>query len=126
MNFELRIAGPDDVVTYDDELVALRNANAINKQFLADRAAHPEHEVLCVATVHAVDLVENLPEVPTCTKSQTPIDDEKMRDITSVLIEGLNTDGSEHKQLALEQALEMLVPDEFAECKASWQWDSGR
>ena len=67
-----------------------------------------------------------LPEMPTCTKSQTPIDDEKMRDITSVLIEGLNTDGSEHKQLALEQALEMLVPDEFAECKASWQWDSGR
>ena len=56
----------------------------------------------------------------------TQIDDEKMRDITSVLIEGLNTDGSEHKQLALEQALEMLVPDEFAECKASWQWDSGR
>ncbi len=69
---------------------------------------------------------ENLPELPTCTESQTPIDDEKMRDITSVLIEGLNTDGSEHKQLALEQALEMLVPDEFAECKASWQWDSGR
>ena len=68
----------------------------------------------------------NLPEVPTCTESQTAIDDEKMRDITSVLIEGLNTDGSYHKQLALEQALEMLVPDEFAECKASWQWDSGR
>lgn len=67
-----------------------------------------------------------LPEVPTFTKSQTAIDDEKMRDITSVLIDGLNTDGSEHKQLALEQALEMLVPDEFAECKASWQWDSGR
>lgn len=126
MNFELRIAGPDDVVTYDDELVALRNANAINKQYLTDCAAHPGNEVLCVATVHTVDQEKNLPEVPTCTKSQTVIDDEKMRDITSVLIEGLNTDGSEHKQLALEQALEMLVPDEFAECKASWQWDSGR
>ena len=74
MNFELRVAGPDDVVTYDDELVALRNANAINKQYLADCAAHPGHEVLCVATVHAVEQVENLPEVPTCTKSQTAID----------------------------------------------------
>lgn len=126
MNFELRVAGPDTVDVMTDELEALRLANAVNKQYLADCAAHPGNEVLCVATVHVVEQVENLPEVPTCTKSQTAIDDEKMRDITSVLIEGLNTDGSEHKQLALEQALEMLVPDEFAECKASWQWDSGR
>lgn len=74
MNFELRIAGPDDVVTYDNELVALRNANAINKQYLNDRAAHPEQEVLCVATVHAVEMGANLPELPTCTNSQTAID----------------------------------------------------
>lgn len=126
MNFELRVAGPDTIDVMTDELEALRWANAINKQYLADRAMHPDNEVLCVATVYAVDIGENLPEVPTCTKSQTCIDDEKMRDITSVLIEGLNTDGSGHKQLALEQALEMLVPDEFVECKASWQWDSGR
>ncbi len=126
MNFELRVAGPDTVDVMTGELEALRLANAVNKQYLADCAAHPGNEVLCVATVHVVEQVENLPELPTCTKSQTVIDDEKMRDITSVLIEGLNTDCSEHKQLALEQALEMLVPDEFAECKASWQWDSGR
>ncbi len=55
--FEVRVAGPDDVVTYDDELVALRNANAINKQFLADCLKHPDpmDQVLCVATVHEVE-----------------------------------------------------------------------
>ena len=55
----------------------------------------------------------------------TQIDDEQMRNITTTLIEGLNTDGAYHKQFALEQALKMLVPDEFQECKASWQWESG-
>ena len=55
----------------------------------------------------------------------TQIDDEKMRDITSVLIEGLNTDGAHHKQYAMEQALKLLVPDEFDDCKASWQWMPG-
>ena len=55
--FEVRVAGPDDVVTYDDELVALRNANAINKQYVADCLAHPDpmEQVLCVATVHEVE-----------------------------------------------------------------------
>lgn len=71
MNFELRVAGPDTVDVMTDELEALRLANAVNKQYLADCAAHPGNEVLCVATVHAVEQVENLPEVPTCTKSQT-------------------------------------------------------
>lgn len=66
MNFELRIAGPDDVVTYDDELVALRNANAINKQYLADRASHPEQEVLCVATVHPGEPLPELPAINWC------------------------------------------------------------
>ncbi len=74
MNFELRVAGPDTVDVMTDELEALRLANAVNKQYLADCAAHPGNEVLCVATVHVVEQVENLPEVPTCTKSQTAID----------------------------------------------------
>lgn len=52
--FEVRIAGPDNVITYDDELVALRTANAVNKRYLADCLAHPDAHVLCVATVHAV------------------------------------------------------------------------
>jgi hypothetical protein len=54
--FEVRIAGPDDVITYDDELVALRNANAVNKQFLNDCLANPDDHVMCVATVHAVEV----------------------------------------------------------------------
>jgi hypothetical protein len=54
--FEVRIAGPDDVITFDDELVALRNANAVNKQFLADCLAHPDDHVMCVATVHLVEV----------------------------------------------------------------------
>jgi len=71
MNFELRVAGPDTIDVMTDELEALRRANAINKQYLADRAMHQDNEVLCVATVYAVDIGENLPELPTCTKSQT-------------------------------------------------------
>lgn len=55
----------------------------------------------------------------------TQLDDEQMRDITSILIEGLNTDGAHHKQHALEQALKRLVPDEFEECKSSWGWEPG-
>ena len=76
MNFELRVAGPDTIDVMTDELEALRWANAINKQYLADRAMHPDNEVLCVATVYAVDIGENLPELPTCTKSQTATSDE--------------------------------------------------
>ena len=55
----------------------------------------------------------------------TQIDDNRMRDITSALIDGLNANGAHHKQYALEQALKMLVPDEYDDCKASWQWESG-
>lgn len=52
--FEVRVAGPDDVIRFDDELRALRHANEINKVYVADRLAHPDplEEVLCVATVH--------------------------------------------------------------------------
>lgn len=55
MEYELRIAGPDDVIVFGDELEAHQRANEINKQYLEDRAAHPDNEVLCVATVHEVD-----------------------------------------------------------------------
>ena len=55
MEYELRIAGPDDVIVFSDELEAYQRANEINKQYLEDRAKHPTQEVLCVATVHEVD-----------------------------------------------------------------------
>jgi hypothetical protein len=50
--FEVRVAGPDDVVPFSDELPALRHANLINQQYLADCLKNPGNEVLCVATVH--------------------------------------------------------------------------
>ena len=53
------------------------------------------------------------------------IPDDTIRDITSTLIDGLTTDGAHHKQYALEEALRMLVRDEFAACKSSWGWDDG-
>lgn len=52
MPFEVRVAGPDDLIPFGDELAAHRCANATNKAYLADRLAHPDSEVLCVATVH--------------------------------------------------------------------------
>jgi hypothetical protein len=55
MEYELRIAGPDDVIVFSDELEAHQLANEINKQYLLDRAAHPGQDVLCVATVHEID-----------------------------------------------------------------------
>ena len=50
--YEVRVAGPDDVYTFPDEISALREANGINKLFLADLLKHPNDMVLCVATVH--------------------------------------------------------------------------
>lgn len=50
--YEVRVSGPDDVLEFDDELVALRQANGINKTYLQDRMRNPDSEVLCVATVH--------------------------------------------------------------------------
>jgi hypothetical protein len=52
--FEVRVAGPDDVAPFDDELTALRYANAINVEYAADclRNPDPMDHVLCVATVH--------------------------------------------------------------------------
>lgn len=51
--FEVRVFGPDDVHYFDDEVDALRAANAINKEYLADRLRHPNDEVMCVAAVYA-------------------------------------------------------------------------
>ena len=55
IDWEMRIAGPDDVLVFSDELEALQRTNEVNKQYLADRLTHPDSEVLCVATVHRVD-----------------------------------------------------------------------
>ena len=54
--YEVRVAGPDDVHTHDDELTALRQANQINQAFLADLLKHPDpaDQVLCLATVQLV------------------------------------------------------------------------
>ena len=51
MSFIVHVAGPDDVMRFNDELVAHRHANEINKTYLADRLKNPNSEVLCVATV---------------------------------------------------------------------------
>ena len=45
--------------------------------------------------------------------------------LSSLLIDGLNTDGAHHKQYYLEEVLRLLAPDEFGECKAIWQWEDG-
>lgn len=54
MPFEVRIAGPDDVIPFADELDAHRRANIINQQHVADCLKNPAPEayVMCVATVH--------------------------------------------------------------------------
>lgn len=54
--WEVRVAGPDDVHQHATELEALRQANQINQQYVADCLKHPdpEDQVLCVATVHGI------------------------------------------------------------------------
>ena len=58
-------------------------------------------------------------------KHITTITHNKLRNITSVLIDGLNTDGSHHKQYYLEEALRLLAPGELKDCKLSWNWEDG-
>lgn len=58
--YEMRVAGPDDVIVFSDELEALQRANEVNKAYLTDRAANPDSEVLCVATVTEVETEEML------------------------------------------------------------------
>ena len=46
--------------------------------------------------------------------------------LTKLLIEGLLTDGSHHKQHYLDKALRMLAGDEFTDkVKFRFQWDDG-
>jgi len=52
--YKMKIAGPDDVLTFSDELDALRRANEVNKVYLADLLKNPGNEVLYLATVHEV------------------------------------------------------------------------
>ena len=61
MQYEMKVAGPDDVVVFSDELEALQRANDVNKQYLQDRMNHPDSEVLCVATVHEISESEIKP-----------------------------------------------------------------
>lgn len=87
--YEVRVAGPDDVHTHDDEVSALRQANEINKAYLADCLKHPDpaDQVLCVATVHGEptgnDLLawacgrwrEEVQDRPLWNKNRRPLDD---------------------------------------------------
>ncbi|HET8695002.1 MAG TPA: hypothetical protein VFM33_10080 [Aquabacterium sp.] len=56
--WEVRISGPDDVLTLDAEIDALRQANEINKAFVADCLKNPDDHVLCVATVNGITAKE--------------------------------------------------------------------
>lgn len=53
------------------------------------------------------------------------IPENRLREVTAELVEGLTTDGGLHKQYHLEEALHLLVPNEFEECKKSWGWVDG-
>lgn len=53
--WEVHVAGPDDIVAFPTEIDALRRANEVNKAYLTDRLAHPKDDVLCVATVRAIE-----------------------------------------------------------------------
>lgn len=61
VRYELRIAGPDDVIVFADEVEALYRANDVNIQYLSDREKHPDNEVMCIATVHRVAAPEVKP-----------------------------------------------------------------
>lgn len=55
--WEVRIAGPDDVLTFDSETEAHRYARGINgvaKQ--ANAPLHASERVLCHATVHRIEV----------------------------------------------------------------------
>ncbi len=50
---------------------------------------------------------------------------DQIREITTQIIDGLCTDGAHHKQWHLENLLQLIVPDEFEDAKADWQWEEG-
>jgi len=55
MKYRVHVVGPDDIVDFDSEIDALREANAINKVYIQQGAAHGwENSVLCVAYVYQV------------------------------------------------------------------------
>ena len=57
VRWEVRIAGPDDVLTFDSEIEAHRYAKGINDVAAwANAPLHMEDRVLCHATVHRVEL----------------------------------------------------------------------
>ncbi len=62
--FEVRVAGPDDVYIFGEELLALQCANGINKTFVSDceKCQSSSEYVLCVATVHEISGEENYVE----------------------------------------------------------------
>lgn len=52
--YEVRVAGPDDVIPMPDEISALRYADSVNKAFLEYHLQNPGKEVILhIATVHA-------------------------------------------------------------------------
>jgi len=53
------------------------------------------------------------------------ISDDTFHNVVSMIIDGLTTDGAHHKQWALEEALRLLVPDDFDTCKSSSDWEDG-
>lgn len=53
MNYQMHIAGPDDVIEYGSEIEALREANVINKLYLEKRDQYGDDAPLMVATVAA-------------------------------------------------------------------------
>lgn len=54
--WEVRIAGPDDVLTFDSEIEAHKYAKGINAVAAwANRDLSEEDRVMCDATVHLVD-----------------------------------------------------------------------
>ncbi len=53
--YEVRVAGPDDVHQFSSEILALREANKINRLHVDDCLKHPNDHVLCVAVVHPVE-----------------------------------------------------------------------
>lgn len=54
--WEVRIAGPDDVLTFDSEIEAHRYAKGVNAVATwANRDLSEKDRVMCDATVHRID-----------------------------------------------------------------------
>jgi len=54
--WEVRIAGPDDVLTFDSEIEAHKFAKGINATTeWCNRGCSEDERVMCEATVHRVD-----------------------------------------------------------------------